>query len=155
MKFVFILLLVFLAPSVVRAEEQKLSPECRVLPDHKAAPGVAYEGGVDVKGKAVVPADINASPITMPENIVVPLSLDLAKRLQGLNVTGLNLESTLGFLEVSSGGRVTYNGQDLTPQVYLLCGQKRAENPPETPDPDNGQKVPDALESAPVSSKTE
>ena len=154
MKWFFVCIL-FLFPVVAKAEEQKLPPECRVLPDHKAAPGVAYESGVDVHGKAVVPADINASPVAMPENIVVPLSIDLARRLQGLNVTGLNLESTLGFLEVSKDGRVTYNGQDPTPQVYLLCGQKGAETPPETPIPDNGQKAPDALESAPVSSKTE
>lgn len=128
------------------AETIEVPPECRVLPEHRAAADVAYKPGVDVKGKAVVPADVNASPLGTDQTIVVPLTIDLAQRLQGMNVPGLNMETTLGFLEFSPDGRVIYNGQDLTSQVHVLCGESIA---PAVPAAD-GQNPPDGLKSPPV-----
>ena len=128
--------------------ETSLPPECRVLPEHKASKGVAYQPGVDVRGKPVVPADVNADPMGLSgQTIVVPLTIDLAKRLQNQNVPGIGMEGTLGFLEVAPDGRVTYNGRDLTSQVHVLCGKGALDEVPAA----NGQKAPDALEYAPVS----
>ena len=126
-------------------------PECRLLADHKASDDVSYKPGVDVRGKAVVPADINAAPMGLAEQtIVVPLTIDLARRLQNHNIRGLGMESTLGFLEIATSGRVTYNGQDLTSQVHAVC----AGNPQETAASASGeadrQTAPDVIESAPV-----
>lgn len=118
-------------------------PECRLLPEHKASADVAYQPGVDMDGKAVVPADLNAAPMDMgKQSVIVPLNIDLARRLQGNGVQGLNLESTLGFLEIQPNGRVLYNGQDLTSQIYVLCDKK----PQETAPSGDGQKAPDSLE---------
>lgn len=104
--------------------ESTIPPECRLLPEHKADAGVAYQPGVDVQGKSVVPADIN-SPMASTfanQTIVVPLTVDLADRLQGQNIEGLQLEGNLGYLEIHPDGRVSHNGQDWTSQVYVLCG---------------------------------
>lgn len=125
-------------------------PECRLLPDHKASADVAYKPGVDARGKPVVPADINAAPMDLAgQTIVVPLTVDLAKRL-GHHTKGLALEGTTGFLEIAPSGRVTYNGQDLTSQVHAVC----AGNPQETAAPaaaeSDRQTAPDVIESAPV-----
>lgn len=155
---VFVLLLFWTpAVSLAQQEAEVIAPECRLLPDHKAAADVEYKPGVDIHGKAVVPADINAGPMGDAQTIVVPLTVDLAERLQGLNVPGLAMESTLGFLEISPEGRVNYNGRDLTPQVYVLCGRKGAESLPkpagEVVSPSDRQKTPDVLESPPVKEK--
>ena len=125
-------------------------PECRLLPDHKASADVTYKPGVDVRGKSVVPADINAAPMGLAEQtIVVPLTIDLAKRLSH-HTQGLNLEATPGFLEIAPSGRVTYNGQDLTSQVHAVCaGNPQETVPPAAAAPDR-QTAPDVIESAPV-----
>ena len=124
MKILFYILLIFF-PFSAFAEEVSTASECKMLKDHVPQNDVAYKSGVDISGKAVVPADINSPVIDVPETIVVPLSIDLAKRInpQSPNIEGLEeLDATLGFLEISKNGRVTYNGTDVTPQVYTLCG---------------------------------
>ncbi len=120
--------------------------ECRLLPHHVADPGVAYQSGVDARGKAVAPADLNTAPFDANQTVVIPLSVDLASRMQG-SVQGLQLEGNMGYLEIAPNGRVTYNGQDWTPQVYALCGQEirppvEGVVPVQTPD---GQPAPDVI----------
>jgi hypothetical protein len=113
--------------------QEVVPPECRLLPDHKPQADVAYQPGVDVRGKAVVPADINATPMVDTDVIVVPLSIDLAQRINS-SVSGLQLEGNLGYLEIGKNGRVTHNGQDWTSQVYVLCGKQEVSpdgQPPE------------------------
>jgi len=137
------LLLAFLLFATPAFANESIPPECRLLPEHKASADVAYQPGVDVHGKPVVPADLNAAPMGLDQQtIVVPLSVDLAERLQNQNIAGLQMTGTLGFLEIAPGGRVTYNGQDLTNQIHVLCGQKPAESVP----PANGQTPPDAVQ---------
>lgn len=115
-------------------------PECRLLSTHKAAVDVNFQPGVDVRGKAVMPADLNAAPIPVPDVITVPLSIDLSRRLQNANVAGLELDAPMGLLEFHKSGRVVYDGKDLTSQVYALCGVAA----PEVPD---GQPPADAIKS--------
>lgn len=104
--------------------ESHIPPECRLLPDHKPNADVSYKPGVDVKGKSVVPADLNgtATPLAR-ETIVVPLTINLADRMQGMNIPGMKMEGNLGYLEIHPDGRVSHNGQDWTSQVYVLCGK--------------------------------
>ncbi len=144
-KILVFALLVFAVPAMAN----ELPPECRMLPEHKAQADVAYQPGVDVNGKAVVPADINAAPIAVPERIVMPLTIQMAQLLQNNNVQGLNLESTLGFLEIEQNGRVTYDGQDITSQVYVLCDKKHESAVPAA----DGQTPPDDVEYAPENVK--
>ena len=149
-KLVFVLLLLS-APAFA---QETVPPECRILEQHKPSADANYQPGVDVHGKPVVPADINAAqPMGLDgqQTIVIPLSIDMAKRLQGQNIQGLDMTSTIGFIEVGPGGRVTYNGRDLTGQVHVLCDR----NPRETDVPANGQTSPDAVEYPPVEKKQE
>ena len=134
--------------------QEAFPPECRVVEHYKPSADANYQPGVDVHGKPVVPADVNAAPpmgLDGQQTVVIPLSIDMAKRLQGQNIEGLDMTSTLGFIEVGPGGRVTYNGQDLTRQVHVLCDR----NPQESAVPANGQTPPDAVEYPPVKKKPE
>lgn len=145
MKYFIFLIVMFLALPV--CAQETLPPECRLLKEHKPSADVTYQAGVDVRGRPVVPADVNAAPMGLEsQTLVVPLSVDLAKRLQGNSIQGLDMTGTLGFIEIEPGGRVLYNGQDLTGQVHVLCG-RRPQGTAVSPD---GQAAPDIVESAPV-----
>jgi hypothetical protein len=155
MKLVLIFASIGLMWSGAALAQEGYPPECRILPDHRAANDVTYQPGVDVRGKAVVPADINAAPVGLgKETVVVPLTVDLAQKLQNQNIEGLELKGTLGFLEIAPSGRVTYNGQDLTSQVHALCGEKPGETAPLPPSKPDRQTAPDVIESAPVKENT-
>ncbi len=110
---------------VLPAYANDLPPECRLLPAHvpRADVSAEYQAGVDVRGKPVVPADINGGYFNDLERVVIPLSVDLAERLKNSNIEGLQLEADLGTLEIYQSGRVSYNGQDWTSQVYAICGE--------------------------------
>lgn len=145
MNYLLLALLILLFSPIASAQDivSEIPPECRLLPDHKPSADVAYKPGVDVHGKSVVPADINATPFEeATQNIVVPLTVDLARRLQNNNVDGLKLEGNLGYLEIGGDGRITYNGQDWTSQVYVLCGKQ--------PISANGQTNQDVIKYEPV-----
>lgn len=107
------------------AQTVALPPECRIFPEHRPAPDVAYRPGMDVHGKPVIPADVNPIPFDAAgQTVVVPLTVDLAERLQGQGIDGLELEGNLGYLEIYPDGRVSHNGRDWTTQVYVLCGKQ-------------------------------
>ena len=162
MKLLTLFILLWLASPDAGAEEV-LPPECKLLavqsPNNSDA---AYQPGVDVHGKPVVPVDLNAGQPSalVPQTVVVPLSVDLAQRLQGHTVEGLQLEAPLGMLEIHPNGRVVYNGQDLTPQVYPLCGQyvppglprpePKPQPPVSAPSAGNGQAPADTIKSEAV-----
>lgn len=125
MRPILIIILAFISTSATAQDQTvELPPECRLLPEHRPSADVAYQPGVDVHGKAVVPADLNASPMAVPDTVVVPLTIDLAQRLNNPPVSGAKFDANLGYLEIEKSGRVTHNGQDLTSQVYLLCGKQ-------------------------------
>jgi hypothetical protein len=151
MRFLFVLMLVLWPYTAHAQDDGKYPPECRLLANHKAPDDVNYNPGVDVRGKAVVPADINASPMGLDQQtIVVPLTIDLARRLENNSINGLQLDATPGYLEIAPSGRVTYNGQDLTSQVHALCaGNPQETDTPAPAEPDR-QTDPDVIESAPV-----
>ena len=118
------------------AQANDLPPECKLLPVHvpQADVSVDYQAGVDVKGRPVVPADLNAQPFAGLDRMVIPLSVDLAERMNS-PAAGLDLKAELGTLEIYQTGRIVYNGQDWTSQVYVLCGQKPPEDAvPKEPD---------------------
>ena len=129
-----IAMVVLLAASPAWA--QPVPMECQLLPVHVPKGDVAFKPGVDVRGKPVVPADINAAPIEPPKTIVIPLTVDMAKKLTNNNVDGLKLDAPLGMLEIHSNGRVVYNDRDLTPQVYALCGREGVPGPVTPPQTD-------------------
>jgi len=77
---------------------------------HVPASDVAYAPGVDVNGNAVASADLNAQPrVVMPDVISIPVTVDLATNL-GI-ATPFLARPTVGEVQVTSDGRVTFNGQ--------------------------------------------
>ena len=136
--------------------QDNLPPECRLLPVHvpRADVSANYRAGVVVHGKAVVPADLNGGHFPNLDHVVIPLSVDLAERLNNSNIQGLQLEAGLGTIEIYQSGRVVYNGQDWTSQVYAICGENYV--PESVPSNDEGMVVPqrkpktDAVEVMPV-----
>lgn len=138
------------ADAAAFAQEGK-PEECRLLPPHRPDAGAAYRPGVDVHGKPVVPADLNAPPVMGSGRVIVPLSVDLKKRLENIDMKGIEMDSQLGILEIYPDGRVTYDGADLTPQIHAVCAQ----TPPVPLAAEAGQDAvndikSDAIEVAPV-----
>jgi hypothetical protein len=114
------------------AETPSVDPAlCRALVKHVPAADVAYQPGVDVHGKPVVPADVPGSPpMQLPDQIKIPLTLNLAKTLNlntaayPANQLGSGSEAQLGTLTVE-GDRVSFNGQPISDtqqdRLAVLC----------------------------------
>ncbi len=103
------------------ANEKKAPPEldpkvCQemvaYIPDPNNGPD--YKPGVDVHGKPVVEADLNPSPIAVPEKVQFNLTVDLAKYMGLQAPTGLEGEAVIGKIEIDTKtGQATFNGQPL------------------------------------------
>jgi len=113
------LISVFLSATValpaLAAETVTISTaDCRRLVAHAPAPDVAYRAGVDVRGKAVVPADLGGqATIDLPEVIEIPLTVDVARRL-GAGAGGDSvLKSRRGIEGKAALGTLTVKGNDL------------------------------------------
>jgi hypothetical protein len=88
--------------------------DCARLVAHLPAPDVAYQPGVDVHGREVVPADLGGAPrIELPETILIDIEIDLLERF------GIPADPTLYDPDAEVGevayrdGRFTFNGQPL------------------------------------------
>jgi len=105
--------------------QERMPAACKLIPD---ANNVVYKPGIDVDGNAVVPADLNSNPMGGMLNIIkVPLEFDLAQRISGLNIDGVNMESSLGMIEIHQNGKIMYNDQDITKPVMTLCAKSHKE----------------------------
>ncbi len=104
--------------------------DCAALVRHVAEPGVAYEPGVDVNGRPVVPADLGDRPeIKLPEEIVIAITVDIDKRFDIPPTPDLfRPEAYIGTVIVKGDGRAYFNGEPLTSEEsHALAGacQKR------------------------------
>lgn len=61
---------------------------CRSFATHRPAPGVEYRPGVDVRGRPVVPADLNQGFTLDERDIVIEVGADLARRLDSSAARG-------------------------------------------------------------------
>ncbi|MFD2207298.1 hypothetical protein [Kiloniella antarctica] len=93
----------------------KISREdCTRLIKHHPADDVTYVPGVTKRGKKVVPADLNAQPITLPDVIRIPITVDLFERYNiPANKANFGAEAEIGVVEVYKNGRSFFNGQPL------------------------------------------
>lgn len=90
--------------------------DCRRLLKHTPRPDVAYQPGVDVRGKPVVPAEGDAplGGIKIPDEIVIDFGFDFAGRY-GFEGTGLQT-ATAGILTINYDlalGGLMVNGKPL------------------------------------------
>ncbi len=105
-----------------------LSVQANILnSSHTLCNAVAYTPQEDVVYRPdpnVVPADINAAPLSLGD-VTIPLNAYLADRLNiDTPVTG----SSLGDIVIKDGGAVIFNGQDITSQVTVLCQKEEQIN---------------------------
>ena len=66
----------------------------------------------------------------VPDPILIPLTIDMAKRYS-LNITsGLNVETFAGMLEIYKDGRILYDGIDISGDISGVCenGASKFEN---------------------------
>lgn len=100
---------------------------CQRLTRHVPAADVEYRPGVDVRGRAVAPADLPGSAGAQPPiPIDLPLSVDLARRM-GIalpSVPFLPNDVTAVWLTVV-GNQLYLNGQPIDPgaeeRLYVYC----------------------------------
>jgi len=112
-------------------ETPKLDPSfCQKLVKHVPDADVAYQAGIDVHGKPVVPADLDGGQaIDLPQEITIPLTVDLMSFLnldtRALPASAMKRNDLqLGTLTLR-GDQVFYNGQPLTnaqqENMAVLC----------------------------------
>ena len=107
--------------------QAQTSTVCRVLEKSNSVVSATYKPGVDVHGKAVVPADVNGAPtMALPAIIKVPLDIDLVKRISILKGKNITLDAPMGMIDIHQNGKVTYNDQDWTASVMSICGFSHA-----------------------------
>jgi hypothetical protein len=126
-----VLLSALLAAPAAAADTFTISTaDCRALVAHTPRADVTYQGGVDVRGKPVVPADLNAgTSIDIPAFIEIPITVDVAKRLSAgapgdiLNSRrGLEGKAAIGMLTIK-GNDAFWNGRPLQTQDELLMAE--------------------------------
>ena len=119
-----LLILVLLAIPLEGASAQTIvvdNAACRALTvAHQPADDVGYKPGVDARGRAVAPADLNApAPPALASEFTFNLNVDLVPHLPA----GSRLyqpQLTVGRVTVGPTGAVLFNGQPL-PQSDLTA----------------------------------
>ncbi len=113
MPFTLVAALMSAAPAL--AEPVVISAaDCRALVAHVPSADATYQPGVDVRGKAVVPADLGGAPIDLPATIDIQLNVDVARRLGARGTEGSNILSSRKGLEgLAPLGKLTVKGNDV------------------------------------------
>lgn len=88
---------------------------CRQIVTHVPVDDVTYNAGVDVKGNAVVPADLGGGyGITAPDSVTIDIRLDLAQRLGLGGVAGPGSSAVSALIGGEAVvGQVTVRGDDI------------------------------------------
>ena len=117
---VFMLLLLAAGTAAAQPKSVEISAkDCRALVRHRPAADVSYRPGVDVRGREVVPADLNPSPIALPETYTIDITVDLFDRL-GIPPGGdaeYEGDIRVGVVEFTEDRRVLFNGRPVTDEA--------------------------------------
>jgi hypothetical protein len=96
--------------------------DCQQLVRHEPAPDVAYQAGVDVHGRSVVPADLGGgSQIELPDVIYIPIEVLIQDRFHiPANSVLYKATAEVGVAELR-GNQVYYQDQLLSdPETAAL-----------------------------------
>lgn len=101
---------------------------CRALVRHEPAADAAYQPGVDVHGRPVVEADLNAAPIRPPETVTFHITVDVAQ-YAGIPVpAGTEAQAAIGEVTVAPDGRMTFNSTPVAGEaeaaLIALCREQ-------------------------------
>lgn len=131
MKRLFALALLAI-PAVAHADPLLPADACRNL-------SAAYTPGVDVNGKPVVPADVSAPAVAMPDKFSFDISVDAARAANLPVPPGTQALAKVGTVTVEKGA-LSFNGQPLDAQasagIRSLCDDKKPETPAPEPKKD-------------------
>lgn len=90
--------------------------------------GADYVAGVDVHGKNVTPADLNSGASVLPNPIIIPIEIDIASRYGIALPPDVEMKADILKINIFDDGRVTYNDQDITPNIKDICENFDKEN---------------------------
>jgi hypothetical protein len=109
--------------------------DCAQIVEYVASADVNYEPGVDVYGRPVVPADLNAQPqVQMPQSFIFDANIDLRKYGIPASSPFLLPSTNVGRIRVEDGGRSVYfNDQPVgsTEQQALAAACKARQATPQ------------------------
>lgn len=93
--------------------------DCTRLVKHEPSPDVEFRPGVDVRGQAVAPAELDGSvEIELPSTVRVPIEADLFDRRGIPADRRYQGEVEIGVVEIDlEDGRAIFNGQPLTSEA--------------------------------------
>lgn len=129
MRFLILWAVAFMGMSNVAIAEPVITVEKSLCEAYKPTQSAAYVEGVDVNGNQVAPANLaNDNMITFNDPIEIPLTIDLAQRLN-LDIKGMELKQTLGMISINKEGNVTFNGKDISSNTKTLCENYTAPKP--------------------------
>jgi hypothetical protein len=128
----YLLLFTLFALPAGAAELSVSRADCRALTAHRPAAGVAYQEGVDVRGRAVAPADLPSNVAILGDNITIPLQVDVAQRFGISMGAAAGSKATVGVVTVDNG-RAYLNGQPLDAarqdELAVLCLEPNPNQP--------------------------
>ena len=112
-------ILLIAAAGTAAAEEAYLTlseADCARLARHYPSDDVTFQPGRDVRGKPVVPADLDGGQgLILPDAVVIPIEVDLYERY-GIPANRANFKGDIFVGEVVvdvATGRASFNGQPL------------------------------------------
>ncbi len=105
--------------------------DCRLLTRHQPDEDVAFQPGVDARGRPVAPADLNGggqggvSRLETPKRIVIPIEVELFERFGvPANADLFKADAKVGQV-IYEDGKLFYNGQRLadgaSDEFLLIC----------------------------------
>tara|TARA_B100000686_G_C16787332_1_gene976140 strand:+ start:2970 stop:3509 length:540 start_codon:yes stop_codon:yes gene_type:complete len=114
-------------PNVAIGAEGEIVVErkvCRYLTAYQQAQDVEFEPGIDVNGRAVVPADINASPFQPADEFEFNVAVDLVEYLGLPVMPGVEAYTGVGKVAVKNN-QLYFDDEPLKPEseqaLYALC----------------------------------
>ena len=111
---------------VIGPQDQVIVEEtvCKYMVEYQPMQGVEYQPGVDVNGKAVVPADIQTTQITPPSVIEFNIAIDVAEYVGIPRQPGIENFANIGTIQVKNN-QLYFNGEPLKPDsekaLLALC----------------------------------
>lgn len=128
--FVFAVAVFFSAPAFAQTVVLD-DAACRAITAHVPDSGVEYQPGVDVHGKPVVEADLNPSPVKIPETIRFTITVDTMKYAGIAVPAGVEGKAAIGEVEIGKDGRMLFNGAPMEGEaeaaLRALCKDKTPE----------------------------
>lgn len=142
---------VLLAAVPVLAEERTVAvtkQTCARLVEHEPGADVAYEGGVDVRGNEVAPAELGGGhDLKLPDTIAIPITVELfetgtpsgdaagdgeddtgeadAESAVPVEDAGFSGDAEVGTVEVGlETGRATFNGRPITSRAQHVLAER-------------------------------